>query len=400
MSGEKIHQGTGKQKTSSFETTPKKETPLNKDKQNKQPGVRPKNIAKKKPGPPVRLHRNTQLWHQESQIGKARVAGDTEEVARLQMLLARSVVPKDKLVGESDLLQHVFVPYRYMSAYERTQEFARTYARMYREYYLRHYGREPYMATRRLLSSWYPGEINCLWQARQEADLMGIPYTLYLRIAFKATLEEIGYQQNPTPNQLLQPRVVKAIREANKRSGDLAAVKAYEPSRLNPMFLAENYIGDPIQIAAHDDLEARIKRHSDYFKLGVVMLQDKIMPEHVARARFGDERVDRTIAEFQPSDPRVADGSKSAPSIPVLGCFLNYRDASPVCQGCAVKAQCQVQSDGITENLMRRYGTDDPWKAKRRSDATERKRRQRERDKRAAEAGLKPCPEDGATKAE
>ncbi|MCT7264581.1 hypothetical protein, partial [Salmonella enterica] len=57
-------------------------------------------------------------------------------------------------------------------------------------------------------------EMTSLWKARQVADLLGMPYAIFIRASMKAAVEQRGYNRVPRPNQLCRPWQIEAAAKA------------------------------------------------------------------------------------------------------------------------------------------------------------------------------------------
>lgn len=357
----------------------------------------PPDAALRRSGAKRKPIRNMRHWGQAIDLGRARKSGDARQVALQELVLVRTILPGEHLDAEPELSNMVFVPYRFMSPYRRTQEFGRIFDEMYREYRKHYWAKDTRLAPRAQLYAWPDNDIVALWQARQHADFLGLPYRYYLRRAFEYCFSA-GYKRCPAPNQIWRDPVLNAVEAEAERGVSLAASREYSPDRLDPMFLAENYQGHPVQVAAHEDLAEKVKQFPDEFKLGALLMQDKIIPERIARERFGDARVDRTLSEYVPFKPREMGEPLPADAHPMLGCFGTYRAASDVCRACPAAPSCRTLDADVRAALVARYGTDTPRAAKETSDATERKRRQRKRERLDREAGRKGGAEEGREK--
>lgn len=340
----------------------------------------PPTAALRRTGAKRKPHRNTSHWDQALAMGKAHKSGNERLIAKEELVLARTVVPAEHFDAEPELLNTSFVPYRLMSPYKRTQEFGRIFDEMYREYRKRYLAKDTHLRPRNFLYSWPDADIVALWQARQHADLLGLPYQYFLRQAFEYCFAA-GYKRCPAPNQIWRDRVVEAVELAAKEGVGPSALREYRPAALHPTFLAENYRGYPVQIAAHEDLVAKAKQFPDFFKLGVMLMQDKIMPEQVARERFGDEQVEKVLAGYRPFNPRQLGNPSPSEAEPLRGCFGTHQGASTVCQECPVATACASLKAEVGATLTKKFGAEAPRAVKRTSDATERKRRQRERER-------------------
>lgn len=338
--------------------------------------------------------RNMRHWAQGIELGKARRSGDAKLIAKQELVLARTIIPAEHFDAEPELSELAFVPYRLKSGYQRTQDFAAIFDELFREYRKRHWAKDTRLAPRTQLHAWPDADIVALWQARQHADLLGLPYRYYIRQAFEHCMAA-GYKRCPAPNQIWREPVRKAIEEASKHGAGRIAYTEYRADVLHPMFLAENYRGHPIQVAAHDDLAAKVKQFPDFFKPGWILLHDQIMPEAEARKRLGDARVDSALAGYASYKPSTQREPLPMDAEILPGCYGTYRAKSDVCRVCTVASSCRVIDRDVRDTLIVRHGTDAPRAAKETSDATERKRRQRERERLDRAAGRTYGTEEG-----
>lgn len=359
-------------------------------------GGYPPTSALRRPGPKRKPRRNMRHWSFALQLGKARKSSDSSEVARLELAFARTVVPAEVLAGEPELMGTAFVPNRYSSAYQRTEDFAQIYEHVYRTNRPHFSGRVRLAQPRERLWVWPDQDIIALWRARQLADMIGVPYQFYVRTAFSACMAA-GYSRCPAPLDMLRDPIVEQVEAEFKRTGGLRSWAEYCADKVHPMLLAENYKGDPIQVAAHDDLLAKSVQFPHFFTLEAMLIQEKILPAQAARERFGDERVERLLAAHGRT------GEEAAPTtvggqVPLLGCFGWYHADATDCPNCPMRDDCRATQTAVRAAMVKMHGTDDPRGAKARQQATERKRRQRAREKLDRQrGGSKGSPEDGGS---
>lgn|GEM_PF-6705723 len=350
-------------------------------------GPNEKGWLKRKSGPTTRSRSRARFLPQLKSMSDARTSGRLGERFKGQLLLARATIAKKHFEGEAELLQYSFVPYRYMSCYERTAMLAREFDKNYRNFAANHFALDYHGPARRWPSSWSDGEMSALWQVRQQADLLGMPYDFFVRSAFEACFR-MGYRRCPQPNHLLQERVLKAVEADFEKQGGRTARQGYDPTQLEPMFFAENYRGDPIQDAAHKDLLDKSQQFPDFFKLGGLIWRDKIVPERVAREQLGDANVDRALDGYIQLHEREVSVSPGVATNPKPGCFGIHSIVAEPCKTCPVAEDCSELKLEVDAALVAKFGTDDPHRARMRADATERKRRQRKREREARDVRL------------
>src|SRR5207342_1118367 len=118
------------------------------------------------------------------------------------------------------------------------------------------------------LSMWSDREVTSFWHARQHADLLGVPYDRYIISVMNRAIE-VGATHLPSPNQLYSDQIAAHVEK------DLAPVRAAGtipllPRDCNPRFFAENYTGDPVQVAALDAIEAEIHKAGKVRRAGML----------------------------------------------------------------------------------------------------------------------------------
>ncbi|MHC9086265.1 hypothetical protein ACYX7E_14735 [Luteimonas sp. RIT-PG2_3] len=354
----------------------------------------PPGIALRNPGFKRKAYIDNQYADLQTDVDASRTSGDKHEIARAELLLARSIVPKDSFREEPELMGTAFVPYRFRSAYERTEHFARIFDKLYREYSASPFGKVIEAPPRKNLSLWPDSDIIALWHARQHADYLGVPYEFYLRQAFKYRLWS-GYKRCPMPNQMWHGKVLQVVSDEYQRHGGRHSNTSYFEDPIHPMFYAENYREHPIQIAAHLDLIGKTKQFPDFFKVGSLILARKLLPEDIARSHLSDRTVDVAISNHSSLNITRPDTVPLGPEeVPLLGCFGTYHPAAMDCPTCPHQSACRDMQHVVDTAMIAKHGTADPRRTETAKDATERKRRQRQRE-RHDRAATKAAPGGG-----
>lgn len=308
---------------------------------------------------------------------------DVGEIAEL--VSARETIIADMFKEEADLNSSAYLNYRYLSAYKRTELFAKQYQAWYASHQLNYRGRIGKRVKDRQLTSWSRREIAGFWQARRHADALGIPYERYFIGAFHKA-DALNWKKLPAPNQLYTPEILEAVQDywvtiQRDRRVDLL------PNDRNPRFFAENFIGDKVQVEALDAIQKDIEGASGNRRAGLLcryMRQERLISESEARLRFGDELVDAALEErlMMPARPdgRVEDLEPSNP-----GCFGMYEGSShPQCMQCPVASACHERALAVDQALVDRFGTVDVRAGHERELARIRKQRQRKLDREGA----------------
>ncbi|WFC40806.1 hypothetical protein [Pseudoxanthomonas sp. SE1] len=340
----------------------------------------PAEVALKTPGPKRKFYLNDRHVDKQAVLDAARSSGDNSSIAKAELTISRSIIPAERFLEEPDLLGRAFVPYRYQSPWRRTENFAKKFDQVFREYEDRYFGKSIPAPSREALSLWPDSDIIALWRARRHADSLGMPYNFYIRTAFDYRFKT-GYRRCPKPGQLWHgKKIIEHIAKEFETQGGNSALREYDPAVLDPMFLVENYRGDPIQRAAHDDLRLKAKMFPDFFKLSMMLKSSRIITEGAARQQFGDEAVDR-VQDYTPHRMRELSVPPTEAQRPKPGCFGMHEPTATDCPTCPVRVECQVFQAQVDAIILAEYGSIDPVKAATTNAATLRKQRQRERER-------------------
>lgn len=292
-----------------------------------------------------------------------------------EVRFVRAWIDAENLAQEPLLESMAWVENRYMTPLERTEQFTRDYAAKYR----RARARAGLPAGKPIADDFAlnaPDEMNALWRARAEADLLGVPYDLYLDVVIDGHIKHDKWKRPPRPNQLygklagprLQGRPTQA--EASARLASIA---------INPDFGADAYRGDPVQEAALQIIQADVEAApSPASRLAVYLVDWRMITGQRALDLFGSDLVDAAIAaRGQPIAPT------SISSQPYRPACLGYYNPGPQtpCHACPFQVECDDVAIAARDELVRLTGTDNPRLAHKRRIDRERKRRQRQREK-------------------
>lgn len=290
---------------------------------------------------------------------------------------------------EPELIELKHPEYAFMSPAELTREFRRHFTETYQRYHKKY--KDALEAHKKLglkkaeLFDNPPSTINALWRARQHADALGLKYEIYLSLAFRHLLDKRKYQRLPIPNQLYSEHVIKAV-EAGWAQGVKDGVYAYKfPLPDDLRFKVEHFSNEPAQVRYRqmqlDFIHGSRDREGVLWRLALLCFERETLPESVIENEFGLEieqvrkRWDGSRTDYNeltnPNDLRR----------PCFGLPHAEPENKKICDGCLMKKDCAAERGIVSERVLRKIGTLDPHLQKKRENAAERKRRQRDREK-------------------
>lgn len=291
---------------------------------------------------------------------------------------ARQRIDAKYLAQEAGLAESKWIAYRYMTAYQCTELFAKEYEDAFKHAYARHkdFGkatsRVPVSAELALNS---PAEIVSLWKSRQMADKMGVPYSLFLRIAIEAALEARKYKNVPRPNQLCGEWQLAAIKRAWDEEVKVANIFADD---WDPRFFADQFMEEPPQLAAYEALYDRImERPEDRRALALSNYLGKAISVAGAQHLF----TPALVAEAQANRPAVVGIAGPRLDFYVPACMgLRSQTDEAICSGCKSAPLCDRVTKLADQSLLKATGTVTP-----REDAVRQGNRERKEKQRASE---------------
>lgn len=195
---------------------------------------------------------------------------------------------------EGSLYTGKWFDYRFLTPVEATRLYAKEFDKAYRQAYRKNVESKaaPYIRifkTKDLFTE-DAGMISGVWRGRQIADAMGIPYDLYLSLAFKARLSYWQQRQLPRPTQLYGRMVVEMAADAWEKFQEGKLFYSALPQYRN-----EAYADLDAQNAHHEWLLLQAsKRGGSPAVLAQFIYEHAILPESKVQARFGQQVCDRT----------------------------------------------------------------------------------------------------------
>lgn len=306
-----------------------------------------------------------------------------------ELALTRAWVDSEHLNAEPLLHDLMWVEYRYMSVWERSERFHREYVAAYRRGYAKHISAANAKKKRPVsdqLAGCSPDEINALVRARADADACGMPYDLYCDIVLEGHMVNDKWAQVPRPNQLYgkldgpRARGRPTVEEVNQR----LLTRGWDER-----FFADSEAVDSVQEAAWALLRKVVQADSDPIKrLGHYLRSRQVMSDSHARIVFGDVLVDAVAARSGPQARRRTTGS---PLTHTRSCFGHMADkhAAP-CDTCPIRNECEDAATRAVSELIATLGSDDPRRDHKRKVDRERQRRHRERTSTSRQGGNQP----------
>ena len=290
------------------------------------------------------------------------------------------------LTSERDLHTRKWFDYRFMSPSEATAIFRAEYEKVYRSSHAHNIDTaeaERKYGTRRGVPEDYRAEFTSFWRARQFADLLGVPYDIFLQAAYQ-TLLRGSFQRIPYINQLFgkhRERVaVAAIQYWEEYCGSRFVFSAL------PHYRQESLQGLAAQVAHQDWVLEQLKTRNDH-AIGRACFTLRILPEERAKAAFGEERLENARACAAEEVPEVHESwgpRRLLPSCAMLAGALDT--SSPECLTCKVASFCTRAEASVLGSVTSVTGVADPEDERRRKLGRVRTQRCRAKAKLAAVA--------------
>lgn len=315
------------------------------------------------------------------------------------LVLIAARVPRRLLRLEPQLALSKAFEHRYLSALESTELFTEEYLKSARLSHSRLVSSDPavlekYRPVRTPWSENLTRTATRLWTARQHADQLGIPYSFYISNAMTALLEEDRYYKRvPAPNQIYSADALKGI---SRKWAEWTDQSGWSP-RLPDNYRSENFRNEPPQTELVKHLFERIDRRPEdarIFALGQYIAVRRWVPEGYARARYGDEIVNRALRDHTLTD-HVSE-RKAKPYVPAcVGLVGAFQSESKICSTCPVAPKCERIVTKVTARVRAIHGCDDPVSSRKRINDRDRQRKSRASRKLAkgADTAITHAPE-------
>lgn len=300
------------------------------------------------------------------------------------------LIPPERLKIESDLMRMKWFDYRFMHPAAATALFALHYEQEFRWAWRKHVDVETVDRKQPLgfkdlftlntqgFSPSMRGDVSALWQARQVADAIGVPYGFYMYEAFERLMRR-GWKRLPRPNQLSDDKGMQKLAEAVEKSWlERADAVAWERYATDPRYRNEFYRGEFTQ-DDHHDWVLRIDRRRLFSPghIADLCFQKQLLTTGLIRARVG-ERVSEAISEASSygfvSNPMpegvITDTRPGCHGVPHA-----YQGDSEACRRCQHQKTCVALAAETLNTIETTLGDRDPVALREREQARERQRR-------------------------
>lgn len=216
-------------------------------------------------------------------------------------------IPKKLQDFEPDLFRTKWFDYRRMTPTQATVEYIKAYGESYRDTYAREldYEKAKYTQPTKYTDliagldkgkSSLKGKLTSFWKGRQIADVIGIPYNLYIDYAFEFRMRRWQRSYLPQPQHLYHEYDVERIQE---RWEEVKASRTILPE--DPAYLVQNYMGIPYQNDFHEWLFQQSSDKSDPAYFLADMIRKDMIPIDKVEARVESGDYDR-IRSYLESD--------------------------------------------------------------------------------------------------
>lgn len=292
------------------------------------------------------------------ELQAARAIGNPAQRRIALTRLVRSWIDRDLLQQEAALQAMAWMEYRYQSALDRTEAFAKVYFDTYRKIYAEHFSEEDAAKKQpieRDLIRNDLGVMNALWSARMRADSLGMPYDFYLDKIMREHVVKDRWKHPPRPNQLYGKLSGPRMRDAMDREQISARLYGAD---WDERFKVPAYTGDPVQEAALVLLQDIVNNADDpAVTLADYLCERQVIAWERAEELFGAELVE---AAMDRSDNPANSGPSVGPRyIPACLGMPDPSEDAP-CASCSVSAECIQFTLRVKQELIEVMGTDDP----------------------------------------
>ncbi len=330
-----------------------------------------------------------------------------EDRVRDNITALRLVMPY-VLMRERERAHSKWYAYRFMSPLQATVLFADLYREAFKRYIRTHRDAHDADAAQGLGTRLF-GEPNRslteVWNARQRADELGLPYNLLFEFSFHFAGRRTR-KRAPRPGQLFDSGNA-GIAWPLELEKWIVDPLHQEVQRLSlPQYRHENYRSYPVQREFHDYLLAGIEERVGAWgpKLAHHCISRRHLPIGKAIRLVPKGARQLAIRHLRDELEFATGRNERAGRLPDIaiapGCFglpFAFEGTSPECKSCPLSQQCQGAVRTVSDHMHDRFGTLSPLERSRKKSTTEttRLRVQRFRArKKAGEHEGSPQPEE------
>lgn len=301
----------------------------------------------------------------------------------------RTIMP-EVLARERELASSKWFAYRFMSPLAATRLFADLYRKGVKVYVREHRDIEEAEKANGIASTIFSqasGSLTQLWQARQKADELGLPYDTLIDFGFYFVGRR-RWRSTPRPIQLLGSKNsdVAWPLEIEKYLEDRLPMALSGMPRL-PQYQSENYRGLPVQDEFREYVLEDLKtRHGNWStKIANACVRKRHLPLRPTIELAPDTdwpaiadsiRQEIKLGMLVPAPVEHVNDIALAPAC--IGIPSARDESSSGCQSCSFNASCRSLMDSAAEQLVSRFGTASPL-AEARQDHERKKRNERQK---------------------
>lgn len=311
-----------------------------------------------------------------------KVLGQTDPLQRhvQELCFQRTYIDKRLLANEASLLSTRWVGNRYMSPLRATQAFTDAYIAAYRAAWARHIDpveaphKQPVRSSFALNDR---ADMTSLWQARQKADELGMPYDLFCAIVIEQWLCGRKTKNPPLPNQLCSGKLFPAWMRGHP-TWDEMGERLYRKD-WDQRFFIDPVGADPVHAAALRALHADVLRAKDRpARLARYLGPDGPLTPSRAVSMFDASMVrDATALVSNPAESAVAEHAHEDYVPACIGSRSSLAGAP--CHNCAFAAECSAVKRKVTRALGAAGASGDPRADRRRQQNRESQRSSRDK---------------------
>jgi hypothetical protein len=303
------------------------------------------------------------------------------------LICAKSMSRKD-LESERKLHQSKWFDYRFISPMEATHQFRVVFSEIHQRKYAQNIETEK--AKTRIGVRGGPAfqrktELTSFWRARQTADTYGLPYKVFIEVAFEHCIRG-GWKRLPHINQLYGKASIKNILIAAAKYWEEFQHSTFDRSFSHlPEYRTESFHNFSAQLAHRAWIIELLKTKRSAWALGRAVVVNRVIPPELAKLEYGDEKVAQAREEVTEDTPEPSEPCGVPELLPsCLGLPGALSRTSPECVACPAMDLCARMQAVTLATLKRVTGSENPEHERRKKQVRDRVRRFRERKTRAA----------------
>ncbi len=325
-----------------------------------------------------------------------------EDRVRDNVTALRLVMP-DVLMRERERSHSKWFAYRFMSPLQATTLFADLYREAFKRYVRTHRDINDANDAKGLGSRIFGGPNRSLtevWNARQRADELGLPYNLLFEFSFDFAGRRTR-KRAPRPGQLFDSGEAGIAWPLELEKWIMDPLHQ-EVQRLSmPQYRHENYRSYPVQTEFHDYILAcleervgawgpKLAHHCISRRHLPVRKAIRLVPKGARETAFRHLREELEFAIGQNESAERLPDVAIAPAC--FGLPFAFEETSSECKSCPLSRQCHAAVRTVSDHMHDRFGTLSPLERSRKESTTETTRLRVQRFR----ARKKACEHEGS----